>query len=326
MYFSRNLVLTAVLPLISSATQTIEVPKSFCELDRKSECQVGQCLRYDPKKFPNSRSVVTFFAGGRLGNKISAYLNLLWVHLDHDQDVYYEKESFEVLDRYFENINIPTLEDGLCDWRTFPFQKYEGNIEELGDPEWKTGKAIEIFVAKKNFMRHEIMGGRKYYRQFRDESVHALKFRPQFQRHADITLGGIAKKADLKGEIVFVGVHNRRTDYLEFRKKRLGLENLYEDYFQDAMEYFREEYDNPIFVYVSDDMKWGRRNLKTEKDIFFVGCGDPDDVDCIGKDFAVLSNCNHTITTHGTFGHWAAYLAGGEIYTEYGAIVPDAYN
>jgi len=45
-----------------------------------------------------------------------------------------------------------------------------------------------------------------------------------------------------------------------------------------------------------------------------------------GKDFALLSNCNHTITTHGTFGHWASILSGGEIYTEYGAIVPDAYN
>ncbi len=43
-----------------------------------------------------------------------------------------------------------------------------------------------------------------------------------------------------------MGVHNRRTDYLEFRRKRLGLDNLYEDYFQDAMDYFREEFDNPV--------------------------------------------------------------------------------
>ena len=50
-------------------------------------------------------------------------------------------------------------------------------------------------------------------------------------------MGEIAKKvknndANKKKEITFVGVHNRRTDYLEFRRKRLGLENLYEDYFQ----------------------------------------------------------------------------------------------
>lgn len=91
------------------------------------------------------------------------------------------------------------------------------------------------------------------------------------------------------------------------------------------MEYFREEYDHPVFIYTSDDMKWAKDSLKDEKDLFFVGCGDPSDPECIGKDFAILANCNHTITTHGTYGHWASYFAGGEIYTEYGTIVPDPY-
>ena len=42
----------------------------------------------------------------------------------------------------------------------------------------------------------------------------------------------------LKNEIVegsavtFVGVHDRRTDYLEFRRKRLKLKNLYRGYFE----------------------------------------------------------------------------------------------
>ena len=65
---------------------------------------------------------------------------------------------------------------------------------------------------------------------------------------------------------------------------------------------------NVVFVYVSDDMKWGRRKLKKlEENIFFVGCGEGDKTDCIGKDFAVLSKCNHTILTHGTFGHWVRF-------------------
>lgn len=106
----------------------------------------------------------------------------------------------------------------------------------------------------------------------------------------------------------------------------MGLDNLYEDYFEDAMEYFRDEYgsDDTVFVYVSDDMKWGRRKLKDAKNLFFMGCGNGEEVECIAKDLSLLSKCNHTITTHGTFGHWASYLAGGEIYTEYGAIIPDA--
>ena len=43
-------------------------------------------------------------------------------------------------------------------------------------------------------------------------------------------------------------------------------------FFQDAMEYFREEYQNVVFFYVSDDMTWGRKNIKNkQKDLFFVG-------------------------------------------------------
>ena len=95
------------------------------------------------------------------------------------------------------------------------------------------------------------------------------------------------------------------------------------------MEYFMEEYGPDVaFIYVSDDMKWGRRKLKDvphAKRLFFLGCGDGQNIDCIGKDLALLGSCNHTITTHGTYGHWAAFLAGGEVYTEFGPIIPDAH-
>lgn len=236
-----------------------------------------------------------------------------------------------MLTQIFNGVNgtIKVLEDSLCDWRQFGFQKYEGNIELLGTDDWMIGKAIAIYIAKSNFMRHEIQGGRKYYKKYKQQSIKALTFKPEFQRFADLNLNNVAKKVgkDPK-KITFVGIHNRRTDYLEFRRKRLGLDNLYEDYFDDAMAYFDEEYGDEstvVFIYVSDDMKWGRKALKNRKNLFFLGCGDGNKVDCIGKDLALLASCNHTITTHGTYSHWAAYLAGGEIYTEYGSIIPDAH-
>lgn len=42
-------------------------------------------------------------------------------------------------------------------------------------------------------------------------------------------------------------------------------------YFVDAMNYFREEHLNPIFLYVSDDMEWGKKHLKGFDDLYFVG-------------------------------------------------------
>ena len=45
--------------------------------------------------------------------------------------------------------------------------------------------------------------------------------------------------------------------------------------FYDGMEEMRESYgDNVAFLYVSDDMKWGRANIKDkENDLYFVGMG-----------------------------------------------------
>ena len=95
--------------------------------------------------------------------------------------------------------------------------------------------------------------------------------------------------------------------------------------------FLREEYDNVAFLYVSDDMAWGKQNLGTPKDLFFAGAGENldekgvevVDPDAASYDLALLANCNHTIITRGTFTMWAALLSGGEYYTEYGAIVPD---
>ena len=96
------------------------------------------------------------------------------------------------------------------------------------------------------------------------------------------------------------------------------------------MEYFRDEYEDKktVFLLTSDDMIWARGNedFQKEKNLFLVGCGTTNDLNCVGQDFAFLASCNHTIISHGTFGQWAGYLAGGEMYTEYGAIPPDSYQ
>ena len=71
-------------------------------------------------------------------------------------------------------------------------------------------------------------------------------------------------------------------------------------------------------------MDWGRKNLKDKHgDLFFVGSGIGDDDIEIGYDFAILSNCNASVISRGTFSMWSSVLAGGEYYTEYGMLYPD---
>ena len=114
----------------------------------------------------------------------------------------------------------------------------------------------------------------------------------------------------------------RRTDYINYSEEKYGLKPLKKSYFKDAMEYFKEEFDNVVFLWISDDMEWGRKYFKNRKDIYFVGNSDNKNDDSIGYDLGLLIQSNHNIVTRGTFGMWAAVLCGGEYYGPYGPIVP----
>ncbi len=76
-------------------------------------------------------------------------------------------------------------------------------------------------------------------------------------------------------EVTYVGIHNRRSkDYIEFARETWKQKPFKKSYFYDAMDEFRDSYDNVAFLYVSDDMKWGRKNIKDkENDLYFVGLG-----------------------------------------------------
>nr|XP_008522066.1 PREDICTED: galactoside 2-alpha-L-fucosyltransferase 1 isoform X3 [Equus przewalskii] len=120
----------------------------------------------------------------------------------------------------------------------------------------------------------------------------------------------------------FVGVHVRRGDYLQVMPQLWKGVVGDRAYLQQAMDWFRARHEAPIFVVTSNGMDWCRQNIDTSRgDVIFAGNGleaSP------GKDFALLTQCNHTIMTIGTFGFWAAYLAGGDTVYLANFTLPDS--
>ncbi len=60
-----------------------------------------------------------------------------------------DKAAQVQLKLYFQNVDqmpVKVLEEGLCDWDQFGFQRYEGSISHLADPAWNTGRAIQIIT------------------------------------------------------------------------------------------------------------------------------------------------------------------------------------
>ena len=111
-------------------------------------------------------------------------------------------------------------------------------------------------------MRHEVQGHRQFYKKYRKQSLRALTLRsifrylndlmyvrnddrrsiefndPSIRTHAEHMLRKLERNFRLENnmlegsDVTFVGVHDRRTDYLEFRRKRLKLRALYRGYFE----------------------------------------------------------------------------------------------
>lgn len=149
-------------------------------------------------------------------------------------------------------------------------------------------------------------------------------------------------------KVLFVGLHVRRTDYVQFSKQVLGKRVASKAFYQEAMDYFEEEYpdDSVYFLAVSDDLNWVRKHLGGRKNLVVAGShgsgeddglgevrGDTIPVEIItlilskvGKDLALLAACDHTILSQGLFGTWGGFLAGGDVYSTYGVMVRDVLS
>ena len=81
----------------------------------------------------------------------------------------------------------------------------------------------------------------EYVRPARQKLLNVIKHRrnmlsSQIQKNTQTNFGN---NMGIDDEITFVGVHNRRSDHVEFMRERLKIEPLEENYFSFAFEYFR---------------------------------------------------------------------------------------
>ncbi len=148
----------------------------------------------------------------------------------------------------------------------------------------------------------------KYFAGMEDEVREMLQPRDTYVAQAHTYLRDVAKQRGRIGPLTFVGVHVRRGDMSTpeaFRSGRLGAQRRY---LSNAMTSFRDRYANAHFLVCSDDITWCEKNIPPSQDVTFVTSHTSSDA---YSDFTLLSQCNHSIMTVGTFGWWAAWLAGG---------------
>jgi galactoside 2-L-fucosyltransferase 1/2 len=146
----------------------------------------------------------------------------------------------------------------------------------------------------------------------------------------------------LKPNPVFISVHVRRTDYINWIESMFKGKPVDSSYFLHSMSHFIGKFSNPIFLITSDDLPWCRNNLvnnMTAGKILFPS----DDLktdseeENVAIDLVTLAQANHSskisqvidfcnlsdhvsVYDYGSFGFLGSVMAGGEV------LVADGYS
>lgn len=293
---------------------------------------------YLPQGHP---SIICSFGQGRLGNQLSSLATLLSfsqkfhlvpvITMEQSRllNFYFELElpenstKIQVLEQNFDQYFTSVFGRRLCRlWWDTPWEQVDKvnnnfNYSNLNNPDLHHGRALNV-----GDFPNEV----KLYKFHLPELKKMFRLQSKFRDNAQIRLQKTVTDRKLGPNVTWVGVHNRRGDYGHHLQALYNLPLLTEEYFQDAMKYFRDKYNKlfdhlVMFVVVTDDMNWARHHL-AGPDVVFLGNSKVLAKDTshplavgrdIGEDLAMLAACNHSILSYGTFGQWGALLAGGEV-------------
>mgnify|MGYP001225285517 FL=1 len=148
---------------------------------------------------------------------------------------------------------------------------------------------------------------------FLTEFERNFQFHTKHLKAAQKTLNKISRKMKNAKNPIWVGIHVRRTDY-QIYEESLNFIPLKPSYYLQAMDTFRVFYpeNTLIFVVITDDTSWCQKHVKKRsKDVWIASQNQAEMYDGIGHDLAVMSKCNHSIISRGSFSYFSSILAGG---------------
>ncbi|XP_069139893.1 galactoside 2-alpha-L-fucosyltransferase SEC1-like [Argopecten irradians] len=147
----------------------------------------------------------------------------------------------------------------------------------------------------------------KYWKDYDADLRKIFVFQDNIRRSARSYLHNMIKETgkDPQKGTVLVGIHVRRTDHLERSDVNYGKLVATLEYFDHAMDYFRQRYKNILFVAISDDTDWVKSTFGKQEDVHVV-TGNSGEVD-----MCLLTMTNHTIMSVGTFGWFIGWMTNG---------------
>ncbi|XP_013411914.2 galactoside 2-alpha-L-fucosyltransferase 2-like [Lingula anatina] len=237
--------------------------------------------------------------GHGLGNKMFMYASSFAVAQWNKMEFIYDNPRKEI-----ESIFQPTAR----------ILHYEPNLTD-SFLQLKTYTCCEFYPALKSLPPENIhlsgyLQSWRYLEPWEKDIRREFTFQDHIQSTARESLSNMVAQLKKTSENpTFIGLHVRRGDFT-YDQNLISHGHKVADaaYIHRAMAYFKDRYPDSIFIVCSDEIPWCKKNIPdTDGNVVFTEESNPAYVD-----LAILSLCNHTIMTVGTFSWWAAWLAGGE--------------
>ncbi|KAM9631960.1 galactoside alpha-(1,2)-fucosyltransferase 2-like [Trichechus inunguis] len=266
-------------------------PTSELEMKYQSYSQMtGRLTTSKPK------GIWTVNVQGRLGNQMGEYATLYALAKMNGRPAFISAQMHNTLAPIFK-ITLPVLHNNVAS--KIPWRNYYLN-------DWMEEKYRHIPWEYVRLTGYPCSW--TFYHHLRDEILREFTLHDHVKEEAQTFLRGL--QVNNSRPSTFVGVHVRRGDYVRVMPNIWKGVVADRQYLEQALNWFRARYSSPIFVVTSNGMAWCQENINASRgDVVFAGNGNEGSP---AKDFALLTQCNHTIMTIGTFGIWAAYLAGGD--------------
>nr|XP_045582857.1 galactoside alpha-(1,2)-fucosyltransferase 2-like isoform X2 [Procambarus clarkii] len=242
---------------------------------------------------------------GRFGNVMGQYATLYALaHLYNVSVVIHPKMKKQFVD-IFPNTSLPDLPGNYSpkDWH---------NVANIG--RLYNYAPIEVaasgLLGPHTFIIKEYPFEIQMFNKFKEDLRREFTFTSKYTAIVQSFLLNITEERKARKELnpVFIGFHIRRTDYIKHAQNQFGASLPDQVYFDRAMQYYRNKFPGKaVFIVASDDMVFIKSKLEKYKDVIFS----PGTSHIM--DLAILTSCNHSIVTMGSFGFWSAYLTGGEV-------------
>lgn len=140
----------------------------------------------------------------------------------------------------------------------------------------------------------------KYFKEFRSSILKEFSPKNPLTDYTQKIL------EQIKSSPTTVSLHVRRSDYVINKHANLfhGLASV--EYYKNAIDYFTSRFDSPLFVVVSDDIKWCKSSLTMPANCIFV---EPQKNRHDYEDMMIMKACDHAVIANSSFSWWGAWLS-----------------